>query len=1499
MQLYAAPTVRQSTALRPLEETVASLFRFVNEPLPIGRDLLEWSTVVPLAELIGGPKATALLRSRVREMELAGSRFGHVADKDVVSCDVFVRFVADTLHTSPTDAWEALQVVCGVTQLYSMALGGAASDDTVTWHQLQALFPALQATGAEDKQAAAKIWRAISPRGNGATLPQMLQGLLVARNASATDNLEKDLAAAYTAFRATHLRAAASALTARMSGDAHEATYVLNPGFDAVFLEVVYAYTGQSWLALDSIAEINPRHSGYLLKRVAGKDVGGEDPATVAAMMQTRPVKLTFVDITDGVLGDARFAALLERRKVSVSQQEEIESVALANEEAEEEESPKSTGSDDEVEHGCSKAVEALVRYMFREIEKAAKHKSSRGRKQSTIPRGSISAKLAALAVHCLNHSVRHDAVFEYVKQLHESGGGPGDPEDAGFAFAEEPWDSDPYSGDEGEQGDDEGPSAPRASDATVARRYAGTWEVLSPVICRKEPSRRSPVAAELPAGHDIEVTRGKVLPDQSIRLLCKQGWISTHSRNGVQLVSKVKDIDGEFAAEEEELTRHTRMPDEADDIPVDLETFMCLVGGAERHPGFSFTDMLKGLREVMSAGAMFKQMDMYSTGRVTIVELALLVQDLEVKLAVEQVRQLWGELIGVVDHSVREIRSIEFADLLEGMEDIRRISMDAGAITTRFFRRGVLERYGPGSHIDRLLGQFLSGGNPDSIVNTDVESHLLFKMAFDKCDRASKGKEATGYVDARIAALIIHSLVHEIDYNIALRQISGAPVTLDFVGTYKVFHDIGSDDPYTDEEEELRERDEKPSFVYEGEYVVGDEGADLYNEAGLDSGYVLNKIGEIFRLMPGEKVKVTEGRCIAPQKWHDLDGKLKSTHKVGRLMLRCAGDWLSGDSGWIDPLGEDGELCIARADGQPFSTTLESVDAEETPLQDTKRADKILVHFDALSSYMSVAKQNPRFKSKRFTWGIHEIVAAATLFRACDSRNLGRIALIDLALPCSRLRIAFTIEELTDVWHHISDGRPVVSFGQFFEGTMALRTSGASLQATSIKKFRRCLLTHNGLGHSVDAMVRNIADMPAMRMVSEFLGDQHAQKQVAQDQAEAGVIREADLVYKEGVGFRHKAQIYEDPHVEDAVDSETSSTGNRSPTADDAAEAAALAARANPNARKNHKAGNKWHQAESVSPRSQRKITENHLQATKMAAKKLDAKQWIMQREETVTYTEMLAHGAKSGNLEAVRLALGCGADLSFSGAYGRTPLITAAMHGHADIVAELAAAPAALIDAVDFEKGWTALMYAGRWGMEQIVQLLLDCGADTEVAGNEGETMRDLAYDWGYDHIIGLVDRKLGLDVELPDGNDTALSAASLALLVSVQKGDVLGAMEALADGAEVDCVDSSGCTPLIIAINAGRSDIVAILLDEASLAFQGADVEATGPAGWTPFMYACRWGQIDTMVLLINNGADPGAQGDDGSTARELLREYEHEDLIDVMLLMKGVDIDVSSW
>ena len=288
LQVHTSPACRASNALQTVDESAARLFACVNELLPIGSDMLEWSSVVTLAELCGGgPTAAAQLRSRVREMEQPGSRFGHLAETDIISSAAFVRFVAGTLRTPRAEVWEALQIVCGVTHLYRMAVDG--SNESVTWQQLQKVFARLGATATQDTKAAAKVWRAMSPRGDAASLPQMLRGVLAARLASPSQSLEKELAAAYVSFRGSHLRSAAAALTMQANEDADEATYVLNAGFAFQLLEVLYAYTGQPWLVLCEFPEMDHRHSGYLLKSVNGRAVGGESPEAIAALMEARP----------------------------------------------------------------------------------------------------------------------------------------------------------------------------------------------------------------------------------------------------------------------------------------------------------------------------------------------------------------------------------------------------------------------------------------------------------------------------------------------------------------------------------------------------------------------------------------------------------------------------------------------------------------------------------------------------------------------------------------------------------------------------------------------------------------------------------------------------------------------------------------------------------------------------------------------------------------------------------------------------------------------------------------------------------------------------------------------------------------------------------------------------------------------------------------------------------------------------------------------------------
>ena len=147
----------------------------------------------------------------------------------------------------------------------------------------------------------------------------------------------------------------------------------------------------------------------------------------------------------------------------------------------------------------------------------------------------------------------------------------------------------------------------------------------------------------------------------------------------------------------------------------------------------------------------------------------------------------------------------------------------------------------------------------------------------------------------------------------------------------------------------------------------------------------------------------------------------------------------------------------------------------------------------------------------------------------------------------------------------------------------------------------------------------------------------------------------------------------------------------------DDAAEAAAQP-QANPNARKSYRSGNKWHESVDASPEQSRRNCGGFYspQHNPMRGRADLPRLKRIQRCDR----------AISGNLDAVRSALSCGADVSFAGMYGRTPLITAAMHGHTDIVSEIAYARSTN-RCSGLCKG-TALMYAGRWGLGDIVQLL-----------------------------------------------------------------------------------------------------------------------------------------------------------------------------------------------
>ena len=127
----------------------------------------------------------------------------------------------------------------------------------------------------------------------------------------------------------------------------------------------------------------------------------------------------------------------------------------------------------------------------------------------------------------------------------------------------------------------------------------------------------------------------------------------------------------------------------------------------------------------------------------------------------------------------------------------------------------------------------------------------------------------------------------------------------------------------------------------------------------------------------------------------------------------------------------------------------------------------------------------------------------------------------------------------------------------------------------------------------------------------------------------------------------------------------------------------------------------------------------------------------------DNISDSPYLYAGAE-GRLEIFRMTLDHGADLASVNRYGGTALIPAAHHGHVETVRELLQT-ATDIDHVN-NLGWTALLEAVILGdggpvYIEIVSLLLEAGANAEIADHDGVTPLEHAKQRGYAEITELL--------------------------------------------------------------------------------------------------------------------------------------------------------------
>jgi ankyrin repeat protein len=282
------------------------------------------------------------------------------------------------------------------------------------------------------------------------------------------------------------------------------------------------------------------------------------------------------------------------------------------------------------------------------------------------------------------------------------------------------------------------------------------------------------------------------------------------------------------------------------------------------------------------------------------------------------------------------------------------------------------------------------------------------------------------------------------------------------------------------------------------------------------------------------------------------------------------------------------------------------------------------------------------------------------------------------------------------------------------------------------------------------------------------------------------------------------------------------------------------------------------------------------------------------------------LSIAAASGDVEIVNFLLDAGADVN--AVQGGTAIGAAAAAGNIKMVERLLQAGAE----VNLAGTWSAgvLQEAVNSGNVELLNLLLDAGADTNAirdgtalraaaeAGNISMAKRllaevNLAGTSSAGVLQGAVrsgDIELlnflldaGADVNLRDRH------GSTALEIAASFGRVWMVQRLLQAGATVNSAGGRGGEALHIAAACGHIDVLIVLLDA------GVDVNLRGGGARTAIFRAIRGGHIAAVKLLLQAGAEVNLSAWPGGTHRTPLMIAAREGFIDIVdcILEAGAD------
>ena len=189
---------------------------------------------------------------------------------------------------------------------------------------------------------------------------------------------------------------------------------------------------------------------------------------------------------------------------------------------------------------------------------------------------------------------------------------------------------------------------------------------------------------------------------------------------------------------------------------------------------------------------------------------------------------------------------------------------------------------------------------------------------------------------------------------------------------------------------------------------------------------------------------------------------------------------------------------------------------------------------------------------------------------------------------------------------------------------------------------------------------------------------------------------------------------------------------------------------------------------------------------------------------------------------------------------------------------------------------------------GYEEVVELLLDKGADVNLPNTKGETPLILAMKHYY--IPNIV--KLLLDKGAADPNiSNRKKETPLILAINYNTAKIVKLL--LDKGANIYIPNSEGETPLFLTFKNGNHEKIDLMLNRA-ISLGDFDLNSSDKDGNTLLHIAGRNNDIATFLKLIENGADMNVANNEGKTPLQYTNKPIRSELI--QLLDNNADVNL---